>query len=157
MSIASFQKTKDGVQRNLQAMVQRGKSVSSFLQRVIFPFYQQAQINRWQSEGSSEGLAWEPLNPVYAKRKAKIFAAYPGAGRALMVATGKLAKGVQAQDSSLYYKLISDESMTISVNLGAIPYAPYPGVMRPYMTFSDDTTQSWKDMITKYLINGSER
>lgn len=154
MASASFETTKNGVQMGLEGIIRRGKSVSAYLNRVLFPLYQQAQINRWQSQNSSQTGQWAELKPSYVKIKAKKFASYPGAGQAIMVATGKLAAGAQARDTALYYKLITDQSFTISVNRGAIPYAQYPGVMRPYMSFNEDTILTWKAGIRDYICKG---
>lgn len=151
MDGASISEVESGVQDNLRAMISRGKSVSSYLNRVLVQKYQKAQDARWETEGASEGETWMPLDPAYAKYKRKKFASYQGAGGAMMIATGRLSSGARLKDASYGYKIVTDDSFTVGINLGALPYAKYPGVMRPYMEFSDATLADWKLGIRDYI------
>jgi hypothetical protein len=154
MARASFRKTSDVLGKSLQAMVDRGRSLSTYFNRALFPQYQQAQIERWETQGSSQGEEWAPLTKPYATRKKKLFAAFPGAGNVLMVATGRLASGAQGKDAANYVKLITDSMIRVSVNLSTLPYAKYPGVMRPFMIFSQDQEYQWAYDATQYVMGG---
>jgi hypothetical protein len=153
MATASLTKTKDGISLSIKAIATRGKAISSYLNRYAYPKYQQAQIVRWQTENASEGDTWASLTPAYLKQKKKKFAAYPGAGNATMVATGRLAAAAQGRGPGSL-KLVTNEGMTVGVDLGALPYAQYPGVMRPFMEFSDQTISNITDGIAQYIIMG---
>lgn len=154
MASVSLTKSQNGIELSLNALLTRGKAISSYLNRVTYPAYQQAQIERWTSENSSQGDTWKPLLPEYQKQKRKKFASYPGSGNALMVATGRLASGAQGSNPAYAYKIITDDSMTVGVNGDALPYAQYVGVMRPYLQFSDATIQEWTGGIAQYIMNG---
>lgn len=148
---ASFTQTSAGIEASLNGMISRSKTMSSYLNRTLFQQYQTAQLNRWQTEGSSEKMPWAPLNPKYERYKKKKFASYPGAGNALMIATGHLSAGATAQDSTYFYKQVTDSQFVVGLNVGALPYAPYPGVLRPYMQFSQETMDSWRKGIADYV------
>lgn len=152
MANAYFEVTKDGITAEIRAMIQRGRSPSSYMQRITYPKYINAQIQRWQSENTTQGPKWEALSPAYAKRKKRKFATYPGAGNVLMVATGRLADASQGRKNAL--KMITDRQMRVGVDVGALPYAVYPGLIRPFMEFSDATIQKWVDGIARYVMTG---
>jgi hypothetical protein len=59
----------DQITPRLQAMIDRSKSVQAFLNSVIYTMYQNFQMQRWMTEGSSEGESWPALNSTYAKYK----------------------------------------------------------------------------------------
>jgi len=140
-----------GVSKKLEDMVSRGRSVSAYLNRVLVKKFTKAQMNRWETEGSSEGMGWHPLTPAYAAWKKRKFADAPGNGTKLMIASGKLSSGAQLRDASYFTKLVTDSEFVISMNLGAIPYAGYAGDDRPYMEFSDETLSEWKRGIRDYI------
>lgn len=156
MSSASLNKTTDGINAALMASLKRIKLASAYADTVIWPQYQKAQIERWQTENSSQGDTWRALTPEYKKRKKKKFATYPGAGNATMVATGRLAEGAQGRNPSYFMKLITDQTFTIAINTGSLPYAVYPGAVRPYMEFSEETVREWTDGLAKYLMKGKK-
>ena len=151
MATGGISTIENGVKQNLEGMVQRGKSVSAYLSRVVWPKYQKAQNERWQTENSSQGDHWVPLNVQYARYKKKKFASYEGGGNKMMIATGKLSKGARGVDAGYFYKIISDSSFVIGMNLSSVPYAGYAGDARPYMEFSDDTLSDWKAGIRDYI------
>lgn len=68
---AKFQVVQDGITQRLKEMTDRAKSVRSFLNSTIYTMYQNFQMQRWMTEGSSEGQSWPALNSVYAKYKLK--------------------------------------------------------------------------------------
>jgi hypothetical protein len=151
MATGGIQKTRNAIEENLLGMVQRGRSISSFLNRNIFNQYKKAQQMRWQTQNASETGQWQALNPEYAKRKRKKYAAYPGGGTQVMIATSHLAEGAQGANPGYFYKLVTDTSFVIGINTGAIPYAVYPGELRPYMEFADATIEDWESQIMDYV------
>lgn len=147
-------KVADNIKKSLQEMVERSNDLSSYLNRNLFRQYQKAQIERWETENSSQGGQWDRLNPTYEMRKKTKFASFPGSGNVMMVATGHLKDGATGRDPAYFLKLVSNKQFTISINTGSLPYAVYPGVQRPFMEFSDDTERRWMDGITQFLGRG---
>lgn len=154
MATLSLRKVQDGIGDDLRAIVSRGRNASAYLDRVIWPAYQQAQVDRWASENSSQGPRWNALSPSYAKSKPKRFAAYPGGGRALMVATSRLSQGAQGRDTAYFMRSITDKTITVAINLSALPYASYPAKTRPFMNFSDEQISEWTDGVAQYVMKG---
>src|SRR5579872_4974281 len=97
MARARWVRTSDGVERQLDAMVNRTKQLPAYLQRVVYPQYQKAQIARWQSENASEGNPWPALNDEYAKWKRRKFAGYDGGGNVMMIRTGDLSQSAMGR------------------------------------------------------------
>lgn len=126
--------------------------MSSYLNRYLYPKYQQVQIDRWKTENQSQTGQWKALTSKYKKQKAKKFAAYPGAGQALMIATGRLASAAQGRNNGL--KIVTDRSITVGVDGGALSYAKYPGAVRPYMEFSENQITEWVDGIARFVMTG---
>jgi hypothetical protein len=142
---------EDKITQSLNEMVSRGRSVSSYLNRVLVKKFQQHQLDRWASEGASEGEQWESINREYAKRKIKKFAGFPGGGTRMMVATGHLSSGAQMKDNAYFFKIVTDTSFQVNINTSALAYAPFAALARPYMEFSDDTISDWKKGIRDYI------
>lgn len=134
-------------------MINRAKDPRAFLNTVILNMYANAQLQRWQSENSSETGQWTQLNQKYAKYKKKRFASFPGAGNALMIATGKLSMAASLRGPG-YKKLVSVNSLEVSIDDTVIPYAKYAAVKRPIMQFGGATIESMKTVLGKYLMTG---
>lgn len=143
---------KTNVDKYLKGLLKKQKTIPAFLERAIYPRYQTAQRDRWKSENSSEGRKWKSLNPGYAAYKRKKFASYPGAGKAMMVATGALYNAATGQGPGLS-KIITDRQMVISIQKGVIPYAEYAGSVRPFMSFSKKRISEWKQIIVQYVMD----
>lgn len=95
----------EGIKKLLD-MISRGKDKKAAFARV-YPMYQRLQIERFETENSSEGDHWKDLNSDYAKYKLKRYGggprrksknqeasnwnSYPGGGRKMLVGTGMLA------------------------------------------------------------------
>jgi len=146
--------TKAGIEQRLKDMISRGRSVSAYLNRNLLQQFKDAQNERWQTENSSQGDQWEALDPLYARQKKKRFASFPGSGNVMMVATGRLSQGAMGENSEYYYKVVTDRSFIFGINLGSLPYAKYPGMKRPFMSFSQDTVTEWKEGIKAYIVRG---
>jgi hypothetical protein len=156
----------------LQRLIDRGKMQATFIERVIYPMYQAAQQDRWASQNATQGSNWEPLNSKqYATYKLKKFGKYPGAGKVLMIATGKLFGSVRGpgEDFSRFQKSSGGESASAGFEyhnkiitpsymqiFTSLPYAKYPGVTRPFMTFKQDTLDEWVAKFRDWLDSGHE-
>lgn len=151
MANTGISEVENNVRDSLEGMISRGRSVSTYLNRVIFRKFQKEQNERWQTQNASQGESWNSLNPVYERYKKKKFASYEGGGSKMMIATGKLSQGARAVDPSYFYKLISDTQFIIGINTGTVAYAGYAGDARPFMSFSDDTLIEWKSGIRDYI------
>lgn len=150
---ASLSVTKDGIRKSLEDSLSRVNTISSFLQRVIYPQYQQTQIDRWESENSSQGQTWMPLESTYKKYKQKKFESYPGHGDALMIATGKLVNAAIGRSGDAY-KEITNEYFVVGINDGAIPYGKWAAERRPIMAFSTEQRKQWTDQIGAWIMRG---
>jgi hypothetical protein len=139
---------KNGVDAFHAKLLDKAKGVSGFLARDVYTIYQNAQVERWQTENASEGSTWERINPLYAKSKLKRFAAYPGQGQRLMIATSRLVKAATGQDLADHRRLITDTSMEIHVT---VPYGKYAEEVRPFMKFSPQTIKTMRDTMVKYF------
>ncbi len=148
---ARITQLEQGIRFRLDGMVQRGKSTSAYLNRNLLEQFKNAQRERFQTENSSQQGKWEPLDARYLKRRMRKF---PASGKAILVRTQRMAKGAQGLDSSYYYKTVSDNSFVFGINLGALPYAKYPGMVRPFMSFKKETLEEWHKGIGDYIFRG---
>jgi hypothetical protein len=134
-------------------MLSRMSQVDAVLARDVFKIYQNLQIKRWTSVTSqaggvtSEGDQWDGLTDTYITRKAKRFASYPGSGRKILIAEGKLFAAAMgtAPDGRV---LVEKGTMTITASR---PYAGFVNDLRPFMTFSDPSIETMKDRLKKYF------
>lgn len=131
----SLKVTSSGASMKLETMLDRGKSMQSFLNRNIYQIYQSAQRERWMTENSSQsgnGQRWERLDPTYAKRKRRIYASYEGGGSKMLVATGKLYKAVVGPGQG-QRKIVTNSKLYISTN---VPYAGNVDDARSFASWS---------------------
>lgn len=156
MANTGWKQTQNAIEKNLEGLLSRTHSVSSYLNRILFRQYQKAQIERWQTENASQGSQWAPISEMYARRKRKKFASAPGGGNVIMTATGRLMSGAQATDSAYFFKKVTDKSFTIGINVGTLAYAVYPGVMRPYMEFNEETEKQWREKLLAFVVQNKE-
>lgn len=99
-------------------MLERGKSMRGYLNRVTYAKYQKFQMERWKTENASEGTKWKKLSPIYKAYKLKRYGGgprykwiggqgtgrpwkragrwpnYPGSGTKTLIATGRLVSSV---------------------------------------------------------------
>ncbi len=149
--MASIEQVQGGIRFRLEGMIARGRSPSAFLNRNFLAMFKNAQRERFQTENSSQQGKWKALDPLYVRRRRK---AFPGSGNAILVRTGRMAQGAQAIDSAYYYKTVSDDRFVLGINLGALPYATYPGRTRPFMSFTEETLTKWHQAIGDYIFRG---
>ena len=138
----------DGISNTLNHMLDRGKLARGWLNRYAYPKLIEAQRMRWASEGASEGDSWVPLNPSYAIRKLKKYAAYPGSGTKMLVATGRLVESVTGDNQKEHFKFVTDTELQMGT---IVPYAGYVSEVRDIVGLGDETIQDLKDSLREYL------
>jgi hypothetical protein len=141
------------VTKSLQAKLDRTKLMSGFLNRVIYPMYQNAQRMRWASFNATEGSLWASLDSKYAKRKLIKFASFPGGGRKMMIAKGRLFNSVTGDSLEDHRKIITDNSIEV---LTTVEYAGFVDEKRPFLKLSDKTLNEMKQAARDYLMAGKE-
>lgn len=129
-------------------MVSRVGKLQGYVNRVIYEQYKEAQRDRWETEGASEGRPWPQLSQKYARQKLKRYATYPGSGRKLLIATGKLVDAVSGKDSTFHRKLVTNDKMIISVT---VPYGSFVNERRPFMRMGEATIKKMRDGLIKYM------
>lgn len=142
----------DGASKKLQQMINRSGLARGWLNRVAYPMIIESTRMRWASEGASEGRSWPALNPAYAMAKLKRFAAYPGGGSKMLIATGRLVESMTGEDTRDHFKLVEDKRLTVGTTVG---YAKYVDEMRPITVLGSQTTTNLKSSLKAYL-QGSE-
>jgi hypothetical protein len=155
VATVTFEETDNKISARLNAMIGKAKNPTAFLRKTIYPMYQEAQMQRWQSENSSETGRWDGYkDPKYAAYKKIKYAGFPGGGGAIGIATGQLsevAMGRRGMGSGLN-RIIETTGMTISIDDGVIPYAKYFARTRPIMAFGRPTILKIKSAIGDYLM-----
>lgn len=146
---------KDALTEYYLGLLTRQRSLKAFFDRNIYRMYQKAQLKRWQTENESEISPahgkWDALNPDYAKRKLKKYAAYDGHGQQLMVATGKLWKATTGYDSQGMRKTVTDRGIWLAVDIGYVGGARYAAERRTVMQFGDATIKAMKRALARYM------
>lgn len=134
-------------------LLDRTNSMQAFFNRNIFRMYQKAQARRWITENESEKNKWEPLSSAYAKSKRTRWAAAPGAGTKLMIASGKLVKAATGQEG--FVKIATNTGLSVSLQSDFIGGAKYATIKRPVMNFSRKTINEMRDAIRAYMTWGA--
>lgn len=156
----------------VKKMLARSKDLSGFLNRVAYPMLIEMQRNRWVTENDG---AWRKLNATYQRYKLKRFAAFPGAGTKMMVATSQLYQAVTGDDTKFHRKLVQDNTLTIAVQeessgskgrsrgkkkrhegfsgaeVPAFTYAKYANEQRKFTDIKDTTLDEIKVQLKAYL------
>lgn len=127
-------------------MIEKADNPRTFIQNVIYPMYQKAQIERWNTENVSEGQQWKALNPGYAKSKLRRFAAYPYSGTKVLVATGTLLKSVVGSETRYHRKIVTNTGLLVSTT---VEYARDVSDVRPFMKF-DKKGQTYQSILKAY-------
>ena len=138
---------QNGIEKNLDGMINRSKSFRSFLQSYVYPKYQNLQRERWMTEGESQNDKWPALNAKYAEWKRRRFAAYDGSGEKMLIATGKLVKSVIGPGPG-HYKLIDDKSLTVGTR---VDYAKYVAQKRSMFKFKPEDIAEIKRAVGEYI------
>lgn len=145
----------DGVTKSLNDMVKRGRNADAFLNRVIYPEYQNYQARRWMAAGPG----WKALNPKYAMRKKSVYASAPGAGSKLLIATGRLVGSVIGRTSGIeslgsaqgfkeHRKVVGRSKLVVStIN----EYAEHVDEIRDFSTFDAEFKKDLAKRFAKYM------
>lgn len=143
----------DGITLKLNAMIDRGKSMTSFLDRNIYQMYQNFERTRWITEGASEDSKWDQVGDNYAKYKRKKFADYEGGGTKLLIATGTLFHAVigPAQGQR---KLVTNTQLYISTD---VPYAGYVNERRNFTNWGKNSLIQYKKAISDFIFYNIKR
>jgi hypothetical protein len=141
---------EDGISDWAKRVLNRsqGSGIRAWLNRYAYPEILNVQLQRWQTEGASEGVQWESLNPDYARSKLKRFANYPGGGRKMLIATGRLYESMTGR-STESRKLVEENRITLA---STVPYGGYVDDKRDITTLRDDTVERFADELLKYLM-----
>lgn len=139
----------DGISEYFKGLSSRAGLVRGWLNRVAYPTIIAAQRMRWVSEGASEGASWRPLNPSYAMRKLKRYASYPGSGRKVLIATGRLVGGMTGDNQADHYKLVTDTRLEVGTT---IPYAEYVNEDRNISDLGPATVADLDQKLRDYLL-----
>lgn len=145
--------------KRLEEKLKNFKKVSGqtggVLQRAVLPIYKNAQMKRWQTANTSEGVGgkWAPIkDKKYAKRKLVKYASYPGGGRKLMVATSELSAAAALSKFDHASVILSGSRLTITIKL---PYASFVNEVRDFTHFGPITTDKIKAEIKKYVVKNT--
>lgn len=158
---------KDTLKKRLAQLREPSNLMRSFWQREMYPFYQKKQIERWQTEGKSEGFAFPKLKPQTVKRKERQKerdpAKYPG-GRKKLVHEGTLVSSVvgpiessefSPRGKEYHRKMITPKkfkvSTTIPYGLFVIDWMRSKG-SKSFMKFGEKTHGEMRSMIKSYLV-----
>lgn len=140
---------EDQVTTRLNRMLERLKGLKSYLDTVVYKQYQEAQVERWETEGASElKRKWTALSPIYRANKLRKFSGFPYAGKRIGIATGELAKSVIGSDRSYHRKLVTENQLVISSTLD---YATDFNEERSFTKFSPEFKREVAKGITKFL------
>lgn len=150
----SLKVSVDGISKYLEKMLDRSRLIEGWLNRVAYPTLIKVQRVRWQTEGASEGSTWAAIDQNYATKKLSLFRDYPGSGRKLLIATGRLIQGMTGENKSDHYKLVTKSSLEMGTV--GIDYAAYVDEKRDITTLSKETTSKLSDSLGKYLAKGEE-
>ena len=149
-----IKKIDDKVTARLDKMLDRSKTMRSFLNTQVYSTYKKKQINRWQTEGASEGSQWYALDPAYKKYKAEKYAKYPYSGTKMLIATGKLFQAVVGEGgegAQFHRKVVTDTMLSIFIVKGSdFEYPQFVDDQRPFTIWSDATIHEIKKMVSDY-------
>lgn len=143
-----------GIQQYLNAMIDRARIGTGWLNRYAYPRLIQMQRDRWQSEGASEGNAWQAIKPSYKAYKLRKFADYPGSGSKLLIATGRLVNSMTGDTKADHWKMVKGNELTMG---SLVPYAKYVDEVRDITTIGNDTMDDLADSYVQYIMTGNVR
>ena len=150
---------ENGMQKWVDKITKRASppDLRAWLNRYAYPQLLNVQLRRWQTEGASEGKKWAPLKPDYAKRKQTKFAAYPGGGRKMLIATARLVGSMSKTGHPDHRKMVTGNRLQLS---STVPYGEYINEgtknmpARDITTLSDATVKKFANELLKYLLGG---
>jgi len=147
MNVNSQMVAENALKRLLE-LKSRVKNVKAILNRVVYPMYIEAQLERFKTEGESEQMRWKPLTKRYQEYKLKKFAKYPYKGRRMGVATGRLLKSLVDKRSGEHYKIVREQSLTVGTR---VSYAKYFDDKRTISKWRPEFIKTIKKTVLEYL------
>lgn len=141
-----------GLGDQIKKYLDRARLVDGYINRVIYPTYQRRQRKRYQTEGASEGVKWPALNAQYAAYKLKKFSSYPGGGRKMMIATGRMKDSVIGPGAD--HRKIGPSRGRLEV-YWTTPYAVYTEDVRPVNVWDKKQDQDMYRGAAEYIMNAS--
>lgn len=173
-----LKKAQDNISKRLNEMVKKSNDTRGFLNRVIYPMYQKAQIQRWMTENSSEGGRWKALDPKYAAWKKRAYSGGtrykfiggrgegrpwqaigtwpvgPGRGEKILIASGRLV-GSSIGPNDQYTVGVDDHRKIVTAKtlkvFTVVDYAKTVAEDRPFMKFSQKTIREMRKAYAKYV------
>lgn len=145
----SIDDATNGIMKTLTGMINRGNLVQGWLNRVAYPTLVGVQRTRWQTEGSSQGKTWMPLNANYARSKLRRYRDYPGSGRKMLIATGKLVDSMTGDNQENHYKLVTSRTLEMGSTLD---YAKWVDQIRDITELNDETIEDLSERLGEYLV-----
>jgi hypothetical protein len=142
------------VELMISQMRDRANLAAGYLNRVVYPQILQLQLNRWRTEGASETGQWAPINPKYAQYKIRKFAAYPGGGRHLLIATGRLVDSMTKPSSRDHFKLVTNSRLEVGTK---VDYASFVDEKRAIASLSKSTRDEFVRGFVRYVATGRDR
>lgn len=136
-----------GASLKIDAMLDRGQSMRSFLNTNIYRIYQNAQRDRWMTVNNSQGKEWKELDELYAERKRRVYATYEGGGTKILVATGRLFKAVIGTGRG-HKKIVTNKSLYIATS---VEYAGFVDEVRTFTTWGSPFRQKVMKAITDFI------
>jgi hypothetical protein len=158
----------EAYKKKLEAMkVRAGPGMRAYLNTTVYRQIQNIQMQRWVSEGGSEGQSWKPLNPRYAEWKTKKYADSPGSGKKMLIATGQLASGVIGPVDGgdalglrgpyrSHLKVVSEKEIFVGVNGSLVQYAYDVNQERNFSKISAQSKQWIFDGIRSFVLRGQQ-
>lgn len=126
------------------AVVAKANSSQAFLNRIVYPMYQNIQRERWMTEGFGK---WPKLNTRYARYKRVKFASFPGQGTKMMIATNRLQKSVVGPGDG-HRKIATDKKLIVGTT---VEYAEHANKARPFdqmpVKFWNEVGQAYMDFV----------
>lgn len=180
----------EGALKSLDEMVQQPKWFSGWANTKLLRLHANFQKSRWISEGAVAGLPrWRPLSPAYAAHKRRrygggpkfvfepqgpgknpwvqsgVWPTYPGGGRKVLMATGRLLRSMLAprergsiQGNSSgpeeFRKIVTDKKVIFS---SSVPYAERVDQERPFSDYPPSIIKEMASSYAKYLVAGVMR
>lgn len=146
--MGGMKRLKDNTNKRLEDLVLKGRDARSFIKKYLKPFYIDAQRDRFESKNVSQGAEWAPLNPQYEKYKLKKFAGFPGGGRKINVATGRLYRTLTFQEPNSVKELVEDKTWIVIFD---VPYGTFVDKARPVLKFNYAFRRDIREKFVKYM------
>jgi len=149
----SLKTVSNGINKYLNVMRQRERALIGYFNRNVLEQYRNLQRKRWMTENASEGQPWAALNPLYASRKRRQFASYPGKGTKKLVATNRLFESVIGPGAD-FRKIVSSRGLYIAT---VTPYSKYVNEERSFTGWSKKSEHEIKMNIAQFIFKGIQK